>query len=281
MTADARFILLARIAAILCPDYPMKWPQLDWIHSPEFRTYLDRFGESNSFNTERRWTLMQLTRMAQGVPGDTAECGAFQGAGSYLICMANERTRMHHVFDSFEGLSAPGVNDGGYWSAGGFATPEAVVIENLRDFDGHYQLHKGWIPAKFPSVAGNQFAFVHIDVDLYQPTADSIAFFYPRMPPGAVLVCDDYGSATCPGASNAIDEFLADKPEKMIELPCGSGFMIKGVETAGQLGSTQRGQPEMKPSYGTIAFNLAKLLLALPLFTARRVLRSFVPGRGP
>jgi len=35
------------------------------------------------------------------------------------------------------------------------------------------------------------FLFVHVDVDLYEPTRDSIAFFYPRMNLGAVSLCDD------------------------------------------------------------------------------------------
>ncbi|HEX3704868.1 MAG TPA: TylF/MycF/NovP-related O-methyltransferase, partial [Vicinamibacterales bacterium] len=49
---------------------------------------------------------------------------------------------------------------------------------------------------------------LHIDVDLYEPTRDSIAFLYERMNPGGIVVCDDYGFMTCPGATKAIDEFL-------------------------------------------------------------------------
>ena len=74
---------------------------------------------------------------------------------------------------------------------------------------------------------------VHVDVDLYEPTLASLAFFYPRMNPGGVMVCDDYGFTTCPGATKAVDEFLHDKPEKMIALPNGGGFFIAGVSTAG------------------------------------------------
>lgn len=78
-----------------------------------------------------------------------------------------------------------------------------------------------------------EFSFVHIDVDLYQPTYDSIAFFYPRMNSGGILVCDDYGFTSCPCATKAVDEFLFDKPEKMISMSGGGGLMIKDVVTAG------------------------------------------------
>jgi hypothetical protein len=47
------------------------------------------------------------------------------------------------------------------------------------------------------------------------------------MQPGAVFVCDDYGFATCPGATRAVDEFLADKPEKLVALDAGGCFFMK------------------------------------------------------
>ena len=65
-----------------------------------------------------------------------------------------------------------------------------------------------------------------------QPTIDSVSFFYPRLSPGGILVCDDYGFTTCPGATRAIDEFFAGKPEKMLALGGGGGFVVKGC-TAG------------------------------------------------
>ncbi len=79
---------------------------------------------------------------------------------------------------------------------------------------------------------GKRFAFVHIDVDLHEPTMDSVEFFYPRLAPGGILLCDDYAIGTCVGATEAIDDFFDDKPEKMIALDAGGGFMIKGVVTA-------------------------------------------------
>jgi hypothetical protein len=85
-------------------------------------------------------------------------------------------------------------------------------------------------------VKDKRFSFVHVDVDLYQPTLDSMEFFCPRLNNGGILLCDDYVSSLCPGAIRAIDEFLADQPEKMIYMSCGSGYMIRNHRTSGQLG---------------------------------------------
>jgi len=70
---------------------------------------------------------------------------------------------------------------------------------------------KGWIPDSFGEEhAGRAYAFVHLDVDLYEPTKASLEFFYARMPQGGVIVVDDYASATFPGARLAVEEFLSD-----------------------------------------------------------------------
>jgi len=232
---DLRFRVLVRLGSLVFKHYPFKWSQLDWLRNQWFCNYLEKFGEARGFNKERRWMVQELLRLVETVPGDTAECGAFEGAGSYLICHANAANsnykRLHHIFDSFEGLSAPATADGAYWHKGDMARGEDIVRRNLAEFKA-IDLHKGWIPERFMDVEEGRFAFVHVDVDLYQPTLDSMRFFYERMSPGGIILCDDYGFSTCPGATKAVNEFLSDKPEKMIALPDGGGFLIKGITTS-------------------------------------------------
>jgi hypothetical protein len=230
---DRRLSALKFLADWLIPDYRLTWPQMDWWQDPQFNDYLVLFGERKGFNTHRRWMLWQLLRLVRDVPGDTAECGVFQGSSSWLICSANRATgRKHHLFDSFEGLSSPGPDDGSYWTAGSLAAGKDIVFANLRCFSDLLAFHEGWIPDRFEDVREKSFAFVHVDVDLRQPTIDSVDFFYPRLSPGGILLCDDYGCSTCPGATQSIDAFLADKPEKMIALDAGGGFLIKGKAAA-------------------------------------------------
>lgn len=229
-----RFYLLLYLAKFIAPGYRLKVPDMDWWDDDGFNRYLVRFGEYGWLNTERRWMLHQLLRLVSQIPGDTAECGVFKGASSFLICSANTRSshdKTHHVFDSFEGLSQPKAADGSYWEGGDLAVGLEIVREALSDFN-RVAYHKGWIPDRFPDVADLSFSFVHVDVDLYEPTRDSISFFYPRLNDGGILLCDDYGGGSCPGATRAIDEFLADKPEKMLSLVSCGGFLIKGQPTA-------------------------------------------------
>jgi hypothetical protein len=217
------------------PEYRLMWPQMEWWNDQFFNNYLLKFQEIDGLNTHRKWTLWQLLRLVENVKGDTAECGVFKAASSWLICCHNQKNssdKIHHMFDSFEGLSLPNDIDEQHWKKGDLAVPENIVIKNLKEFSEKITINKGWIPEKFSDYEERIFSFVHIDVDLYQPTKDSINFFYDRMSPGGIILCDDYGFTSCPGATKSIDEFLNDKPEKMISLADGGGFMIKGVQTS-------------------------------------------------
>ena len=124
---DARFELLRRAARWLVPGYRLKWPQMAWWGEEDFTAVLRRFDEHKGLNADRRWMLQQLARLVADVDGHTAECGAWQGLGSYLIARVNRaggRPRVHHAFDSFEGLSEPEARDGGYWQSGDMAASE-------------------------------------------------------------------------------------------------------------------------------------------------------------
>lgn len=228
------FRLVMVMAEKLIPSYKFTWPELAWFKNKNLTQVLNNFNESKGYNAHRRFALQQLLRLTSGIPGDTVECGVYQGCGSYIILQANSRSkikRVHHIFDSFEGLSKPSGNDGQYWAENDLSIGENIVIENLKSFND-VKLYKGWIPHRFEDVKRERFSFVHVDVDLYEPTKESISFFYNKINPGGIFVCDDYGFLTCPGATAAIDEFLLSKPEKMVSLPGGGGFFIKDCFTS-------------------------------------------------
>lgn len=231
----SRFYALHSLAQVLTPEYRFKWPQMDWWDNSEFNSYLAQFGETEGMNCDRRWMLHQLLLLANAVPGDTAECGVFNGSSSFVICQANSEAvasgKKHHLFDSFEGLSAPDENDGEHWKAGDLSYGVERVQKNLSRFEDATHYYPGWIPDRFEDVSDVRFSFVHVDVDLYQPTRDSVRFFYERMNPGGVILVDDYGFTSCPGATQAVDEVLEGKPEAMLRLSGGGGFIVKGVQT--------------------------------------------------
>jgi O-methyltransferase len=223
-----RYELFYSLGRRLQPDFPINDRGRYLLADKDFREYFEKFLASGNWkNFERRWNLGQMLRLLPSIAGDLAECGVFEGAGAYQLCrFASEHGRKVHLFDSFQGLSAPKENDGTYWTEGGLSASEERVRANLKEFYC-FEIFPGWIPDAFVKVADRKYAFVHIDVDLEQPTFDSIAFFYPRMSTGGVMLLDDHGYDTCPGARKAALEFMADKPEPVIDLSTGQGMIIK------------------------------------------------------
>jgi hypothetical protein len=206
---------------------------LRWLNDDTYLRIWREFPDADGNIAERKFNLFYLAKSIREVDGDTVECGAFRGASSYLILRANEgKDKLHHIFDSFEGLSDPMPDDRVdksrvfKWHAGDLAVSEDIVRRNLSAFENVF-FYKGWIPSRFVEVKDRRFSFVHIDVDLYQPTIESLNFFYERTNSGGIIVCDDYGSEGCPGAYKAMNEFFADKPEDVVHITTGQGFVVK------------------------------------------------------
>lgn len=230
LTAEQRYAWGERLFALFAPEAKLSEFGRSFYRDAAFLADYERFDRENYRSFDRKFAMKELLKLALPLEGDAAECGTFRGASAFLIAkalVAGKTGKTLHLFDSFAGLPTPGQGDGDYWSPGALACSLAAVRANLASVAEVIEFHPGWIPEKFDEVAERRFCFVHLDVDLFQPTRDALAFFYPRLVDGAVLVCDDYGFDTCPGARKAMDEFFEDKPEPIIHLPTGQGFVIR------------------------------------------------------
>jgi O-methyltransferase len=70
---------------------------------------------------------------------------------------------------------------------------------------------------------------VHVDLDIFASITDALTFFYPRMAAGGIIVFDDYGFPSCPGARAAVDEFFSQKPEVPFALQTGQCVVRKSL----------------------------------------------------
>jgi len=186
--------------------------------------------------------LAQYFLHALTLPGRRAECGVFQGTSALMLCRAAraqdprfDGSRMH-LIDSFEGLSAPGAEDriDGVSESeappltrrGSFAAHLEQVRRALADFPG-VAIHKGWVPAVLAELPEAEWSFVHVDVDLYEPTLGALEYFVPRLAPGGVIVCDDYSAPFFPGASRAWDRYCGEHDVPFVVLPTGQSVILK------------------------------------------------------
>lgn len=175
--------------------------------------------------------------------GARAECGVFQGFSALFACRAAALKSGRfdgtgfHLVDSFAGFSKPRAEDFIAMRSGdetrrapAFSEGDAAVsFEHVRavfhDFPG-VQFHRGYIPQVLAQLPDTRWAFVHIDVDLHEPTLASLEYFYPRMVRGGVIICDDYGSRLFPGARTAWEDYCAAKEIAFITLETGQSVII-------------------------------------------------------
>lgn len=224
----ASYVLAEKLSSFIYPGSYFSEFGKYWQKDRQFRDFYERFdGTRNYHSIDRKFFVKNLLKLTNGLDGHLAECGVYQGTTSWLMCDHYRNGDKHFFgFDSFEGLSQPVDLDRSYWTKGDLSTSEEIVKRNLAEFN-FAQTFKGWIPEVFKKVEDHKYCFVHIDVDLFEPTRDSVEYFYPKLVKGAVMVCDDYGFLSCPGARKAFDDFFADKPEQVIEVPTGQAFIIK------------------------------------------------------
>jgi len=222
---------LARIAASLFGNFYLNEDYQRWRDDSDFLLQYKKLSPESPYSQDRKYIVRELTRLTHDLDGEMAECGCYQGATAWFIANENRNVNLH-LFDSFQGLSEPGVDDEleetgtHFWNKGILSSTEEQTKKTLQEFN-HVHYHKGWIPDKFSAVEDIVFKLIHIDVDLYQPTLDSIRFFYPRMIKNGIIILDDYGFKTCPGAYKAVNEFMSDKPEYIVNLTSGQGLIIK------------------------------------------------------
>ncbi|MEM0976677.1 MAG: TylF/MycF/NovP-related O-methyltransferase [Pseudomonadota bacterium] len=203
-----------------------------WNRQPFWTEANQKFGFVKGIPDIRLYFLQSVLRSLENVEGDIAECGVRYGKSALFMHDVLIRPRHIYLFDSFEGLSEPTEGKDIKSAVDPKTGKRRFALENLDEVLSRFEgksitALKGWIPDRFLEVADKTFALVHVDVDFYQPTLDALEFFYERMPQYAILICDDYGSGNFPGARDAMDEFFAKRPENIIELPQGQGFIVK------------------------------------------------------
>lgn len=160
--------------------------------------------------------------------GNIADCGVYRAASTVamgLYMREHGISKTIYGFDSFEGfdeetfhsdLSLGGAEDEDRNEHGFSSTSLELVERKVRKFGlNNIQFIPGYFNVSFPRFNPSvRFSFVHLDVNLYGSYKDCLEFFYPRMVFGGVILFDEYNDPPWPGCNRAVDEFLADKPEK-------------------------------------------------------------------
>jgi O-methyltransferase len=156
-----------------------------------------------------------------GVGGAVAEAGVAAGDfAKYINQVFPERTL--YLYDTFEGFNEADKKadlESNYTSAEFFESGNSfggegrdANMENVRSKMKNVEncvFRAGWFPESAAGEAGETFAFVSIDMDLYEPISAALQFFYPRLSPGGYIFLHDYNHREFQGVKKAVAEFEA------------------------------------------------------------------------
>lgn len=183
--------------------------------------------EKRLYSNNKHFMLWQFVQLACHRQGDIAEVGVWRGGTAAIILNAVRGRKKVFLFDTFEGI--PSVCDKDEHHKGDFSETSLEEVKSFLQLDyTKFSLIKGVFPDSAKTREDlKEFAFVHIDVDVYQSTKDCIHFFYELLAQGGIMFFDDYGVSSCRGAKLAIDEFCQQNQEHVLYFETGQAAIIK------------------------------------------------------
>lgn len=202
-------------------------PRIRWQDVGEFPRLWAEASKRTLVDEPRAQTLYQLARHASCLDGSFAEIGVFRGGTAKILAhIADARGRKLHLFDTFEGMPETDVQRD-LLGAGDFANTSLGEVKRFLAGASSPVFHQGEFPKTAGPVEGERFSLVHCDADIASSVEACCEFFYPRLVPGGVIVFDDYGFTSTPGAKTTADAFFANKPEPVLHLVTSQAIAIK------------------------------------------------------
>jgi len=168
--------------------------------------------------------IQHFMSLITGKEGAVVECGVGKGRTFLLFSFfigQEGKGRKLWGFDSFEGFPEPHAADAskrnpkaGEWSG----TSPADIRLILRRagikpdaIEKRTVLVPGFFENTMHKYDGTPIALLHVDADLYQSYKTVLDALVPFVVDGGIVLFDEYGTEKWPGATKAVDEFLANK----------------------------------------------------------------------
>ena len=195
---------------------------------------MDKVREYTSTSSARISGLINAVDYVvnNSIEGDFVECGVWRGgsmmAAMYALLEQGDSSRKFHLFDTFEGMTAPTDKDieyngkiaseilqntikeegqTNYWCWAGIDDVR-VNVQSTGYPMKQVNLIKGPVEETIPDNAPERIALLRLDTDWYESTKHELKHLYDRLVPNGIMIIDDYGHWQ--GAQKAVDEFFEE-----------------------------------------------------------------------
>lgn len=189
------------------------------------------FSDSSRFG--KILSQYELLKKVLDVPGDFVELGVYKGCSAIRLAtfrelLETQLKRKIYLFDAFGAFPRENsslANDLKYVDRFEMQGGDGLSVDDIQRIFQFKNMHnieciKGDVFDTIPAFLRNnkqiRFSYVHLDLDVYEPTKLCLDLLWPHVSPGGIIVFDDYNGFE--GATLAIEEFLALHPSLSIQL---------------------------------------------------------------
>ena len=206
---------------------PWQWEQA--VKNKQIDTSLINIEKSYRDKVRFYTFWFQIERLKSlSIPGAFAELGVYKGETARMFNIMDS-TRDLFLFDTFDGfneadLKLENSTDSKY-STRNFSDTSLEALKKQFAHANSVHFLPGYFPESTVGLKEQQYAFVHLDADLYLPTSKALEYFYPRLSPGGVIIIHDYNH-TWNGVTQAVDEFVKSISEQIIPIADWQGSVL-------------------------------------------------------
>ena len=158
-------------------------------------------------DTSRLANLWQLCRMSNP-RGTIVEVGSYLGGGALHLANScpQRKTFACDSFQGFEGLDEK--LDTNFIDQDFRNTSRHTVQELFNSKNKDITVIAGFFPNSCRDIEIGPVSFVHLDVDVYKATIESLHYLSTKMMPLSLMILDDY-NRRADGVNTAVSEFIA------------------------------------------------------------------------
>ena len=202
------------------------------IHINYSLNYLDRERkiDRNYMDYIRLATLELVSQEIyfNNVQGCVAELGVYKGKFARYINYYFPDRKLY-LFDTFKGFSESDVKSevDNKFSTGdqNFTNTSAKKVLDTMPNPVNCIIREGFFPSTAEGLE-EEFVFVSIDADLFNPIYNGLQYFYPRLKKGGYIFVHDYNNDTYKGARQAVEKYCKESNILKVPLPDSGGTVI-------------------------------------------------------
>jgi len=195
-------------------------------------TYLKRQRkiDKNYFDYVRLATLELISDeiRKKNLKGNVAELGVYKGKFARYINFYFKERKLY-LFDTFEGFDEKDIvteKKKGFSSASqNFSDTSVESVLAQMPFANNCFPVKGFFPQSATDIK-DEYVFVSLDADLYEPVYEGLKFFYPSLVKGGYIFIHDFNNDNYPGTRKAVETFCAEKNISFVPIPDLAGSAI-------------------------------------------------------